>query len=536
MYEIGISNPALQILYAQLNDETAASVERTYCPWPDMAAAMRACGRRLWSLETFEPVTGCDLWGFTLPHELTYTNVLEMLDLAAVPLHAAERDEGDPIVLGGGPGTANPWPVAPFFDALFVGEAEGRLGEIVAALDAPTRVERLRRLGRVPGVWLPSERGRGRVERQVWMAFSGTSPVTRPLVPVLEAVHDRAVIEIMRGCTAGCRFCQAGTWYRPVRERPVDMVVDAADAALRSTGCDEVSLISLSSCDYTGIEEAVTRIRGLRPGLRVSLPSLRIDSAAVSLARLGGEQRGSITLAPEAGTQELRDTINKGIDDEAFVDAVRATFQAGFTGLKLYFMIGLPGEDDEAAAAIADMAAVAAAQARAIARGRARLSVSVSSYVPKAHTPFETEPFAGEQTLLRRQRLLRSRVARGIKLSFHDVGASLVEATLARGGVEAAALIEAAWRRGARFDGWTEHFDVELWREAARGAGVDIGDTAPRQRDSLPWEVVDAGLESAFLEQELQRARLRERTDDCRRGACSACGVCHDDVEMELLV
>ncbi len=475
VYEIGISNPALQILYTQLNDATPAAAERAYCPWPDMAGLMRAAAVPLWTLESMEPVAGCDLWGFTLPHELTYTNVLEMLELAGVPLRAAERDERHPIVLGGGPAVANPWPVAPFFDAFFVGEVEHRLEAIVAALRAPTRAARLSALGAVPGVWVPSARGPAAV-RQVFMGFSRTTPVLRPVVPVMEAVHDRAVVEVMRGCTAGCRFCQAGMWYRPVRERPVDLVVEAADRLLTETGCDEVSLLSLSSCDYSGLEEALTRIRALRPGLRVSLPSLRIDSAADGLARFAADQRGSVTLAPEAGTQALRDAINKGVDERQFEEAVRATFSGGFTGLKLYFMIGLPGETDEDVAGIARMAGTAARLAKDIARGRARLSLAVSSYVPKAHTPYEREPFAGEQTLRRRQQLLRAAMPRGVRVSFHDVAASLVEATLARGGPGSDRLIEEAWLRGARFDGWTEHFRLDLWRAAAVAAGVELGE------------------------------------------------------------
>jgi radical SAM superfamily enzyme YgiQ (UPF0313 family) len=385
VYEIGVSNPALQILYSQLNDATPASAERAYCPWPDMADLMRAGDVPLWTLETFSPVGECDLWGFTLPHELCYANVLEMLDLAGVPLHAAERDGEDPIVLGGGPAVANPWPLAPFFDAFFAGEVEEHLEAIVAAMQQDGREERLQALAAVPGVWVPG-RSAGPARRQIFTGFADSDPVLRPVVPVLEAVHDRVVIEVMRGCTAGCRFCQAGMWYRPVRERPVDRVVAAADRLLDETGCDEVSLLSLSSCDYGGVAEALTRIRELRPGLRVSLPSLRIDSAAESLAGFAADQRGSLTLAPEAGTQKLRDAINKGVDEDQFDEAVRATFGGGFTGLKLYFMIGLPGETDDDVRGIARMAGSAARLAREIGRGRARLSVSVSSYVPKAHT------------------------------------------------------------------------------------------------------------------------------------------------------
>jgi radical SAM superfamily enzyme YgiQ (UPF0313 family) len=534
VYEIGISNPALQILYAHLNDATPAAAERAYCPWPDMAAQMRAADVPLWTLETFAPVGECDLWGFTLPHELTYTNVLEMLDLARVPLHASERGEGHPIVLGGGPCVADPWPLAPFFDAFFVGEVEHRLDEIVAALQPPPRARRLEALTEVPGIWVPGV-SPAPAERQIFTGFADSAPVLRPVVPVLEAVHDRAVVEVMRGCTAGCRFCQAGMWYRPVRERPVDAVVAAAEELLRETGCDEVSLISLSSCDYSGIEEALTRIRGLRPGLRVSLPSLRVDSAAVNLARFAAEQRGSVTLAPEAGTQALRDAVNKGVDEAQFEEAVRATFGGGFTGLKLYFMIGLPGETDEDVDGVARMAGTAAQLARELSGGRARLSLSVSSYVPKPHTPYQREPFAGEATLRRRQHRLREALPRGLRVAFHDVAASVVEATLARGGAGSDRLVEAAWRRGARFDGWSEHFDVRLWEAAAAETGIALGAPAPAS-GRLPWDgAVDARLASGFLEEELARSRRGELTPDCRDDACSACGVCGAGVEMAVL-
>ena len=352
----------------------------------------------------------------------------------------------------------------------------------------------------------------------------------------MEAVHDRAVVEVMRGCTAGCRFCQAGMWYRPVRERPVDLVVEAADRLLTETGCDEVSLLSLSSCDYSGLEEALTRIRALRPGLRVSLPSLRIDSAADGLARFAADQRGSVTLAPEAGTQALRDAINKGVDERQFEEAVRATFSGGFTGLKLYFMIGLPGETDEDVAGIARMAGTAARLAKDIARGRARLSLAVSSYVPKAHTPYEREPFAGEQTLRRRQQLLRAAMPRGVRVSFHDVAASLVEATLARGGPGSDRLIEEAWLRGARFDGWTEHFRLDLWRAAAVAAGVELGEADLPAARLLPWErAVASGLKASFLADERARGARGELSSDCRDGDCLSCGVCGSGVEMEVL-
>ena len=535
VYEIGIANLGLQILYAQINDSTPAVAERAYCPWPDMAALMRARGVPLWSLESGAPVRSADLWGFTLQHELTYTNVLEMLDLAGVPLHAAERGDDDPIVLGGGPGTANPLPLAPFFDAFFVGEAEGRVDDLVAALEASGRAARLRRLAAVPGVWLPADRGAGRVARQVFTGFSNTAPLTAPLVPLIEGVHDRAVIEVMRGCTAGCRFCQAGMWYRPVRERPAEMVVEAAASALRATGCDEVSLISLSSCDYGGVREAVAGIRERFPHVRASLPSLRVDSAAVVLAGLGAEQRGSVTLAPEAGSQTLRDAINKRVDEDDLGAAVGAVFRAGYSGLKLYFMVGLPGETDDDVAAIAGLAGRALERAAAAAPGRARLSLAVSSFVPKAHTAFERAGFAGESVIRRRQELLRQRLPRQVRARFHDVETSLVEATMAMGGREVGALIEAAWRGGARFDGWSESFDAGVWRRAADELGIELGGRAWATGDELPWRAVDALVDDGFLRAEAVRAGEGATTADCRDGACASCGVCGGEIEMDLV-
>jgi radical SAM family uncharacterized protein len=533
-YEIGISNPALQILYTHLNDVTDVAAERAYCPWPDMADLMRREGLTLWTLESGRPVNEAAVWGFTLPHELAFTNVLEMLDLAGVPLLSAERREEDPVVLGGGPAAANPLPLAAFFDAFFVGEAEAHLDALAAAAAGADRRDRLRLLSEVPGVWMPRApvSGASPVRRQVFGGFSVSPPVLRPLVPVLEAVHDRAVIEVMRGCTAGCRFCQAGSWYRPVRERPVDMIVDAADALLRETGCDEVSLISLSSCDYSGVAEAVPRIRALRPGLRVSLPSLRVDSAAVTLAALGAGQRGSVTLAPEAATPELRAAINKRIDDEQLTEATEAVFRNGFTGLKLYFMLGLPGETDEDVARIAAVAERVAGQARALAGGRARLAVSVSTFVPKAATPFAAEPFVGSAAVTRRQAALRERWPRGVRLATHEVTTSLLEAVLARGGEAAGDLVLGAWRHGARFDGWTELFDLRPWQAAARELGVDLEAAAQAPPAASP---VDALVSRVFLAEELRHARRGEVTGDCRVDGCRTCGVCAGSIEMDLL-
>ncbi len=530
VYEVGISNLGLQILYTHINDQTQIDAERAYCPWPDMADLMRQAHVPLWTLESGREVRAASIWGFTLPHELTFTNVLEMLDLAGVPLHAAERGPDDPVVLGGGPAVAAPLPLAPFFDAFFIGEAEAHIPALADVAQESERSRRLEALARIPGVWMPAVSA-GPVRRQVYTAFSRSTPVLRPVVPVLEAVHDRAVIEVMRGCTAGCRFCQAGMWYRPVRERPVEVVVEAAERLLRETGCDEVSLMSLSSCDYSGVAEAVHGIRRARPDVRVSLPSLRVDSAAVVLSQLGSDQRGSVTLAPEAATQSLRDVVNKRVEDKAIMEATEAVFRGGHTGLKLYFMLGLPQEEDEDVAQIATLAHRVAEHARQLIGGRARVSVSVSTFIPKAMTPFADVPYVGSGVVQRRQALLRDRWPRGVRLSLHDPRTSLLEAVLARGGRECADLVEAAWRSGARFDGWSEHFASSCWEAAAGSVGLDLEGAAQAPPASSPVE----GLASRrFLREEAVRASLGQTTADCRRDDCTGCGVCDPEIVMDL--
>lgn len=355
-YEVGISNQALQILYGLVNDRTEASAERVYCPWPDMADAMRRDDVPLFTLETWRPVRDVDLLGITLQAELTYSNVLELIDLAQIPVRSADRTDADPIVLAGGPSASNPMPLVHFVDAFFMGEAEEGMQQIIAILDeVKTREERLDRLAELPFLYLPA-RGEEPVERAIFADFSIDTAPTKPVVPYASAIFSRASVEVMRGCTRGCRFCHAGTWYRPVRERKVEDVVTAGLAQLECTGYDELSLTSLATSDYSGVSRAIREIKEVRPDLHLSLPSNRVDTGPVALAAAANTRQRSITMAPEAATQRMRDIICKTITGEMIENAIDSAFAAGYTSLKLYFMIGLPLETFEEVQGIVDRA------------------------------------------------------------------------------------------------------------------------------------------------------------------------------------
>ncbi|MBM3680019.1 MAG: TIGR03960 family B12-binding radical SAM protein [Actinobacteria bacterium] len=540
-YEVGISNQALQILYGLVNDRTPAAAERVYCPWPDMADAMRRTGVPLFTLETWRPVADCDLLGITLQAELTYSNVLELIDLAGIPLHAADRGPGDPIVLAGGPSASNPMPLARFVEAFYMGEAEEGLDRIVAILEAiPDRAERLRRLGELPYLYLPAQ-GDLPVERAIFTDFAIDTAPTHPVVPYASAIFSRASVEVMRGCTRGCRFCHAGTWYRPVRERPVEDVVRAGLEQLGCTGYDELSLTSLATSDYSGVERAIREIKAAKPDLHLSLPSNRVDTGPVALSAAANGRQRSITLAPEAATQRMRDIICKTITDEMIERAIDAAFAAGYTSLKLYFMIGLPLETFEEVQGIADLGY----RAREIGRrhhgegGRFTVHVSVSNFVPKPHTPFQWDGMAPPDQLRVKQDYLR-RALRGrqLKLSLHDVRTSLLEAAIGRGDAITGDVLEAAWRAGARFDAWTEHHREDVWRAAFGAAGRDLEVEATRERgplDPLPWDHVRSGVSKEFLLDEWYQSRAERLTGDCRWDGCSDCGACVGPVRNRLV-
>lgn len=545
VYEIGISNQAIQILYGIARNREGVAVERAYLPWVDAITEMRREAIPLLTLETWSPVATSDMVGVTLQHESGFTNLLELLDLSGIPLRTGDRDREHPLVVAGGPACSNFLPVAPFLDAIVVGDGEEVFPEILVALGevrahGADRTEAKRRLSEIEGVFVPGV-SKTVVRRCVARLDQAPYP-SECLVPITEGVHDRAWVEVMRGCTRGCRFCQAGMWYRPVREREPQQILAMVESQLAATGYQEVSLASLSTTDHSSAEGLLSLLSRAHPEVRVSLPSLRVDSAAVRLAGLASPTGGSLTLAPEAGSQRMRDIINKNVTEGDILGAVEQAVGAGKTTLKLYFMIGLPWEEDEDAAAIVDLCLAVRDLAREALGSRAnrlQLNVSVNNFIPKPFTPFQWAGMADRETLARRQDLIRERLRKpGIRVSFSRTDTSYLEATLARGDESMAAIIEEAWRRGARLDSWSDQFQSEAWNEAFAAAGLSAETLSTAGSDpeaELPWDVVGGVVDKRFLISEWKRASRGETTPDCRWDECSACGICGEGLENRLV-
>ncbi|WP_417909018.1 TIGR03960 family B12-binding radical SAM protein [Candidatus Electronema sp. PJ] len=551
LYEIGTSHQGLQILYHILNREPGLAAERCFCPDTDMEEQLRRHKLPLFSLESRRPLAAFDVIGITLPYELCFSNILTILDLAQIPLRAAERGEDAPLVIGGGSCSMNPEPLADFFDAVVLGDGEEVILEIAAALraakrDGLSRQEKLHRLAEIAGVYVPSffepqyegqqlkaviplKPGYTHIRRRIVPQLPPTELLERPLVPMVKPVHDRLGVEIARGCTRGCRFCQAGMIYRPVRERTVEQVMQLAEQGIQNSGFGELALLSLSTGDYSCLPELLTKLmdRFAEERVSISLPSMRVGTLTPEvIAQIRRVRKTGFTVAPEAGTDRLREVINKGITEADLLAGCRDAFNAGWSVLKFYFMIGLPTETLEDVDAIVDLAA----RARREASGKkADINVSVSTFVPKPHTPFQwCSQISLDESKERIQRLMKKLPPKGYKLKWHDPEQCLLEGVFSRGDRRLSRLLEEAWRDGARLDGWNEHFSLARWQQAAERVGIDL-EFYLRQRDRsevLPWDHLSSGVDRSFLEREYERAMERAYTPDCRNQGCQNCGLC----------